>query len=192
MNDVLYYFLLVLLILLPLLAILVLFYVASILWTFGNALPYVPTPKLAIRKMIEAAELRPSDHVVDLGSGTGTMTQMVAAKTMNPITGIEKLWVLLMLSRLRRLFRFRNRQDYCLRQGDMRQFPFATADVILGFWLPSMLEQLAPKFEKEMKHGGRVLSYLFPVPLGPHWSATKIPVKIWGKVGWIYKYKKNS
>ncbi|MDB5794068.1 MAG: smtA, partial [Noviherbaspirillum sp.] len=54
----------------------------------GKDVVWVPTPQALVDKMLDMAQLRPTDRLVDLGSGDGR-TVITAAKRGAPARGIE-------------------------------------------------------------------------------------------------------
>src|SRR3989338_10408797 len=83
-----------------------------ILITFQRAVPYVPVPRRALRRMMKVTRIKERKQkgeaikVIDLGSGTGKMAFHLARRTMNnvEIYGIERSALLYFFARFRRLF----------------------------------------------------------------------------------------
>jgi ubiquinone/menaquinone biosynthesis C-methylase UbiE len=69
------------------LAILVLVLGGTFLWHLFLGVPYVPTPQKVVEKMVEMADLRPGDVVIDLGAGDGRFL-LEAKKRCPDITAI--------------------------------------------------------------------------------------------------------
>ena len=54
----------------------------------GKDVVWVPSPQVAVNKMLEMAKITPKDYVIDLGSGDGR-TVITAAKQGAKALGIE-------------------------------------------------------------------------------------------------------
>ncbi|MDD5340973.1 MAG: methyltransferase domain-containing protein [Patescibacteria group bacterium] len=138
-------------------------YLAFIMLSFRNMVPYVPTPKRIILKMIELAGIKPHERVCDLGSGTGRIVIQIAKEHKeNLVVGIEKSFFLRLFTRIRLLFHpFINRRIQIINQDffNMEIFDF---EVIFCFLTSEAMRRLTPKFNN-LKSGGRVISYMFPI-----------------------------
>jgi SAM-dependent methyltransferase len=122
----------------------------------GKDVIWVPTPDALVERMLDMAEVKPGDRVVDLGSGDGKIT-IAAAKRGARARGIEYNPDLVAVSR-------RNAQAAGVQvdfmQGDIFQVDFRDADVVTLYLLPSLNERLRPIL-LEMKPGTRVTSHQF-------------------------------
>jgi SAM-dependent methyltransferase len=119
--------------------------------------PFIVTPDNVTREMLKLADVKPSDHVIDLGSGDGRIV-IVAAKHFGARgLGVEIVPELVEKSR-----------DNAKRAGvaDRAEFRvqdlFATdlsqATVITMYLLPEVNLQLKPKLQ-ELKPGTRIVSH---------------------------------
>jgi len=138
-------------------------YIAFILISFRNVVPYVPSPRKIIRQMLEMADVKDNERIVDLGSGTGRIIIPAAKKfNKNLIFGIDKSLVLRLITKLRLLFHpFINKRIQVLNQ-DFFNIDISSYDVIFCFLTPRALRQLTPKF-KLLRQGSRIISYMFPL-----------------------------
>jgi SAM-dependent methyltransferase len=122
----------------------------------GKDVVWVPTPDEVVQKMLDMAQVKAGERVVDLGSGDGKIA-IAAAKRGAKARGIEYNPKLVELSR-------RNARDAGVtvdfRQGDIFKSDFRDADVVTLYLLPSLNERLRPILLK-MKPGTRVTSHQF-------------------------------
>ncbi|AEG93802.1 class I SAM-dependent methyltransferase [Ramlibacter tataouinensis] len=122
----------------------------------GKDVVWVPTPDAVVQRMLDLAEVKAGDRVVDLGSGDGKIA-IAAAKRGARARGIEYNPDMVALAR-------RNAREAGVQvdfaQGDIFQADFSDADVITLYLLPSLNEQLRPILLK-MKPGTRVTSHQF-------------------------------
>jgi ubiquinone/menaquinone biosynthesis C-methylase UbiE len=131
---------------------------------------YVPTPQVVVEAMLDAAGVKSTDVVYDLGSGDGRMVITAAKKYGARGVGIEIDPALVkqatdnaaaagVAGRVR--FVKQNLFDTNLRD----------ASVVTLYLLQSINERLRPKLVRELKPGSRVVSHVFN--MGPEWPPEK-------------------
>jgi SAM-dependent methyltransferase len=133
----------------------------------GKDVVWVPTAQTLVDKMLDMANVTPSDYVIDLGSGDGR-TVITAAKRGAKAMGIEYNPKMVELS-----------QENAVKAGvtdkatfvkaDLFKTDFTQATVITLFLLPEINVKLRPKI-LEMKPGTRVVSNSFDMG---DWKADK-------------------
>lgn len=127
-----------------------------------QTLPFVPTNSRVAKQIAALSLFEDKAIVIDLGSGTGTLlAKLHAQRPLVQYTGVEQSWILVWLTRLRFLL---NWHRPTIVQGDMFTYPIQTADVIVGFWIAGLAQQLVEKFEQEAKTGCMIVSVLFALP----------------------------
>lgn len=122
----------------------------------GKDVIWVPTPEPVAQRMLDMAQVKRGERVVDLGSGDGTIA-IAAAKRGARARGIEYNPDMVALSQ-------RNARaqgvDVDFQQGDIFVTDFRDADVVTLFLLPTLNERLRPIL-LDMKPGTRVTSHQF-------------------------------
>ena len=125
----------------------------------GKDVIWVPTPKSLVEKMLKMADVKPTDVVIDLGSGDG-ITVITAAKQFGVrATGIEYNPDMVELSK-------RNAQREGVAdktefiRGDIFVTDFSKATVLTMYLLPYLNIKLRPTI-LNMKPGTRVVSHAF-------------------------------
>ncbi len=125
----------------------------------GKDVIWVPTPKSLVEKMLKMAEVKPSDYVIDLGSGDG-VTVITAAKQYGVrALGIEYNPEMVELAK-------RNAQKEGVAgkaefvRGDIFVTDFSQATVLTMYLLPYLNIKLRPTI-LNMKPGTRVVSHAF-------------------------------
>ncbi len=125
----------------------------------GKDVIWVPTPKSLVEKMLKMAEVKPSDYVIDLGSGDG-ITVITAAKQFGVrALGIEYNPDMVELAK-------RNAQKEGVAEraefvrGDIFATDFSKATVLTMYLLPYLNTKLRPTI-LNMKPGTRVVSHAF-------------------------------
>lgn len=133
---------------------------AAILYSAVRYVPFVRTPRMVRKKMIEAAKLQDGDTVFDLGCGDGSiLLDSLAEKKVDAI-GIEGSWIVFQLAKWRRFF---SQKKLKLIHQNFYQASLAEADIVFCYLWPSVMQRLQNKFEQELKPGARIISYCFPI-----------------------------
>jgi SAM-dependent methyltransferase len=124
----------------------------------GKDVVWVPTAQTLVDRILDMAELKPEDHLVDLGSGDGR-TVITAAKRGATARGIEFNPEMVALSK-----RAAEAEGVSARakfeQADIFQSDFRNATVVTLFLLPDLNVRLRPTL-LDMKPGTRVVSNSF-------------------------------
>lgn len=171
------------------LAAILVVYLLNVVISFKKPVPYVPTQYRIIRKMLELAEIKPGERVIDLGSGSGRIILEVATKFSNPVTGVEISSILVLVTKIRfwlnRLFGRLKADDYQVIKTDFLKFDLSNHQVVFCFLTNTAMEKLKPNFE-ELSVGARIISYYF------HFNSEKFNEKVLllGKREKIYIYHK--
>jgi hypothetical protein len=124
----------------------------------GKDVIWVPTAQALVDRMLNLAQITPSDLLMDLGSGDGR-TVITAAKRGTRAIGVEYNPDMVELSR-------RNAKEAgvtelaTFMQADLFATDFSKATVVTMFLLPSINIKLRPKI-LEMRPGTRVVSNSF-------------------------------
>ena len=120
--------------------------------------PYVPTPQVVVNRMLELAEIKPGDRVIDLGSGDGRIMITAAQKYGAHGFGVE-----LNPRLVERSNEEARRAGVADRirflQQDLFKTDFREADVLTLYLLPDVNMVLRPKILAELKAGTRVVSH---------------------------------
>ncbi|HYF18113.1 MAG TPA: methyltransferase domain-containing protein [Ramlibacter sp.] len=122
----------------------------------GKDVIWVPTPDEVVQRMLDLAQVKAGDRLVDLGAGDGKIV-IAAAKRGARARGIEFNPDMVALSRRNARAAGVNVQ---LEQGDIFQADFSEADVLTLFLLPHLNLKLKPIL-LDMKPGTRVSSHAF-------------------------------
>jgi predicted RNA methylase len=134
-----------------------------IVWVYLPVLwgaPWVPGSWRVINRMLELADVKPGQKVVDLGAGDGRIVILAARKFKAVAVGVEidpfrwmiaNLWILLL--------GLRGKAQ--VRLGDMRRFPTDGADVVTLYLLQGTNQTLKDSLEKSLRPGAKVVSHTF-------------------------------
>ena len=125
----------------------------------GKDVIWVPTPDALVEKMLQMAEVRATDFIVDLGSGDGRIAIAAARKFGATSLGIEYNAEMVTLSN-------RSAADAGVAdrakfiQADIFETDFSRASVVTMYLLPDLNIRLRPKI-LAMRPGTRVVSHRF-------------------------------
>lgn len=136
-------------------------------WAGWRAAPYVPTFQRDVARMMQLAEIRDRERVVDLGAGDGRII-LTAVQQAKHVTGVGYelalgFWLLAWL----RLAFSKYRRQASLRLQDFYHQDLSKFDVVFCFLTPKAMQKLEPKLQRELRPGARVISAVFPMPSWP-------------------------
>lgn len=123
--------------------------------------PFVPSPKDVVEKMLEIANPAPDELLVDLGSGDGRIILSASGNYRCRSIGIEKNPKLVELT-LKKIANMGLGRAKVLRR-DLYTYDFTNADIVTLYLLPEVLGKLYPKFIK-MKKDARIVSHNYRIP----------------------------
>ena len=122
--------------------------------------PFITTPDEVVERMLQLAQTRPGDLVLDLGSGDGRIVIAAAQKFGARGLGIELDQRLVEVSRDNaRRAQVADRVSF--RQGDVLVADISTASVVTVYLLPDLMGRLQARFIDELKPGTRIVSHAF-------------------------------
>ncbi len=125
--------------------------------------PFVASPLLVVRKMLEFVGLKADEVLYDLGSGDGRIVLMAAQEFGAQGVGVELN---------RRLYAEAVRKGKEIEQTDRVKFinanmfevDISTADVVTMYLTTGANEKVKPKLEEELHEGARVVTHDFSIP----------------------------
>ena len=122
--------------------------------------PFITTPDEVVHRMLEFAETRPADVVVDLGSGDGRIVIAAAQKFGARGVGIELDPGLVRRSRdSAAKAGVADRVSFI--EGDVLATDISAASVVTVYLLPSLINRLQPIFLRQLQPGTRIVSHAF-------------------------------
>ena len=134
-----------------------------VLWTVWPLIigaAFIPTPIKTVRKMLDLADLKENDFLIDLGSGDGRIVIEAAKNYKAHALGIEADPLRVFWSRLK--IRSNNIADKVeVIWGNFFSINLSKATVITVFQGIEINNRLKTKFEEELEPGSRVVSYSF-------------------------------
>jgi len=125
----------------------------------GKDVVWIPTPDTLVQRMLQMAEVKPTDRVFDLGSGDGKIAIAAARDFGARATGLEYNPDMVALSQ-RHAKEAGVADKVEFRQADIFQSDFSSANVITLYLLPDLNLKLRPIL-LTMAPGTRVVSHAF-------------------------------
>lgn len=121
--------------------------------------PYIPTPKHVVDAMLDAADLKGTETIYDLGAGDARIL-IEAKRKFSGVTakGCELIWVVWLLGKLRI---WRSGLPVHLTRESVYAIDVSDADVIFLYLFPSMMTALAKRFSGMVKPGTLIVSHAF-------------------------------
>ncbi|HKJ26048.1 MAG TPA: class I SAM-dependent methyltransferase [Anaerolineales bacterium] len=140
--------------------ILLIIVLISIIWPNFRGAPWVPTSFRLVRKMLDLAEVGPTDIVYDLGCGDGRTLVMAAKRYGAKAVGIEidplrYVWCQFLITVLGL------RKQVKILFGDFFKHDLSEATVITCYLLQDTNQKLEQKFRQELTSGTRLVSNTF-------------------------------
>lgn len=124
--------------------------------------PYVATDRKIAQQMVELAGIKKGMHVVEIGSGNGTISVEAGRKGALAL-GIEFNPVLVQWARFRaRRSGVKSVTFVCANVWSYRLPP--DTDVVLVYGLPKSMKRLWKKMEAECRPGTLLISHAFSIP----------------------------
>jgi cyclopropane fatty-acyl-phospholipid synthase-like methyltransferase len=141
-----------------------------LVWPLLIGAQWIPTSRTIVTKMLDLTDVHEGDVVIDLGSGDGRIIITAAEEHGAMAIGIEADPIRLVWSRMR--IRHKGLSDRVrVLWGNFFDKDLGEATVVTVYQNQATNRKLIPKFERELKPGTRVISYVFPF-FG--WEPTKV------------------
>lgn len=135
----------------------------------GKDVIWVPTPQALVERMLQMAGTKPTDYVIDLGSGDGRTVITAVKKFGATALGIEYNADMVALAK-RAAQKEGVGEKAQFMQADIFQTDFSKATVLTLYLLPSLNLKLRPTI-LNMKPGTRVVSHAFTMD---DWQADQV------------------
>jgi len=123
-----------------------------------NAGPYVPTPWPILDEMLKLVAPKKGEYHIDLGSGDGRLVIETAKRFGTQGHGIDIQPNLVKLATENAAKAGVGDRVHFIA-GDLFEADLSKADIITVYLLPSIMDKLVPKLQKELKPGTRIVSH---------------------------------
>ena len=124
--------------------------------------PFVPSPVLVVQRMLQLAELKPSEVLFDLGAGDGRSVIMAAKDFSARAVGVEMREDLAKKA-LSTIHEQGLSDRVTIVNGDLFTVNLTSADVVYLYLTTSANEKIRPKLDSELRQGVRVVSHDYEI-----------------------------
>jgi SAM-dependent methyltransferase len=140
--------------------ILIVLMIVSTVWQFSVPVPFVPSFPRAVIAMIEQADLRPGERILDLGAGDGRVLRAaVRACPGVHAVAVETVPTTYALGRFRSWLA---RDAIHWHRGSLFDYNLQHVDCLFLYLYPKVMERLLPTLDAQLPEGARVVSHDFP------------------------------
>lgn len=130
--------------------------------SFSKGVPYAPSKKKGVKKMLKLAKVNPGEKMIDLGSGDGRIVEEFARAGADAY-GVEINKILVFYSGLRlKLLGLENKAT--VYYGDFFDEDYLKYDIITIFGQPFIMKKLEEKIFNEARPGTRIIVNRFKFP----------------------------
>jgi SAM-dependent methyltransferase len=162
--------------------ILFLLFLTSFAYAGLKGAPWVPSRRDDTQRFLVFADIKKGDIVYDLGSGDGRII-IAAARAGADAHGYELSLLPYLISQIRRFFS-NDRARIHFHFKNFWRIDLRRADLVYLFLTPPAYAKLKIKFEKELKPGARVVSYVWPIE---GWNPERVSTKEGRPKMYLYK-----
>lgn len=133
----------------------------AVFWSIFRDAPFVPSPRSVAEAMMDLAEVKKGEEVVDLGSGHGEIMFAAARREARAI-GYELSLFLCWVTILWKVIWYRRANVKVIRH-DFFGANLTKTQVVTCYLFSRSMELLRHKFEVELAPGTRVVTAQFPI-----------------------------
>lgn len=166
--------------------VLLLFVLVTAVGNFVVRVPFVPVSQQVAEEMVRFAGLKGNETVCDPGAGDGRI--LMAAKRLHPqikAIGWEYAPTVWLLGKLRIWW---SGLDITLRLGNSMRQDMRGADCMLLYLFATVMPALEEKFDRELRAGTKVVSYVFPFPHRRPVAQTRVSCLGRTQRLWLYQW----
>lgn len=134
--------------------------VSNIILSVLSFAPWVPCRNRDLKRIFRLAGLKSGQNFYDLGCGDGKIVFFAAANFQAKAIGLEILWPLYLICRLKLIFRRGDSVNFKLK--NLFKENLSPADAVYFFGMPNSInKKLSVKLKRELKPGTKIISYAF-------------------------------
>lgn len=122
--------------------------------------PYYPTPQAIVDKMLDLADVKAGDYIIDLGSGDGRIPITAAKRYGTKGMGVDINPVRVQEAKANAVnAKVQDKVEF--KQQNLFETDISKATVLTLYLMPRVNMQLRPRILAELKPGTRVVSHAF-------------------------------
>ncbi len=141
--------------------LLFMFFVAYMSYRGVTGVPWIRSRTIYSKAMLELAQIKPGERIVDFGSGDGSIVIHAAKQYGATGIGYEHLGSLVLLSRMHARFKRVSDRVEFRRKNFLNEEKLPSADVICTYLFPEVNKKLERLLIRDYPSGTRVVSRTF-------------------------------
>jgi SAM-dependent methyltransferase len=122
--------------------------------------PWVPTSARTVKKMLQMADVKPGQRVVDLGAGDGRIVIVAARQFGAQAVGVEIDPVRCLIANTLILVSGLGKKAH-VYHGNMYTFDLKDADVVTLYLLQGTNQKIKERLSEQLKPGAKIVSHTF-------------------------------
>jgi SAM-dependent methyltransferase len=126
--------------------------------------PVFGTPQKVLDEILKLMDIRKEDRVVDLGCGDGRFVIKAYEQFQCNSFGFDLSPILILIAKVKKFFKFPFSKDILFEVDSIFNVDLKSFTKIYVFLDEKSMLALKKKFEKYIKKGGVVYSYIHPIP----------------------------
>lgn len=160
MLNLLYYLIIFVFLLLIICSIATVLYM---IFSLINKVPFICSPEKILEDISKEFDIRDGDVIYDLGCGNGNVLFYLAKKnTKAKYIGVENNPLPVIMAKIKKFFVKKEVGNaVSIINKDFNKINLSNADYIFTYLFPEIMDNLLPKFNKELKSGAKVISLSF-------------------------------
>jgi ubiquinone/menaquinone biosynthesis C-methylase UbiE len=155
--------------------------------SFKIPIPFVPTPIEVVKKMIELANPKPNELLIDLGCGDGRIIRYASKEYGCKSIGIEINPLLINYANKKIIEEKINNAK--IIHGNLFNYDFSKANILTLYLTPKAIEILKPKLIKMLLKGSRIICHDFPIKDLKPKIIEEVKIKYSPRIHRVYLYE---
>jgi predicted RNA methylase len=154
---------------------------------FRLSIPFVPTPIEVVKKMIELANPKPNELLIDLGCGDGRIIRYASKEYGCKSIGIEINPLLINYANKKIIEEKINNAK--IIYGDLFNYDFSKANILTLYLTSKAIEFLKPKLMQMLLNGSRIICHDFPIKDLKPKIIEEVKIKYSPRIHRVYLYE---
>jgi predicted RNA methylase len=155
--------------------------------SFKLSIPFVPTPIEVVKKMVELANPKPNELLMDLGCGDGRIIRYASKEYGCKSIGIEINPLLINYTNKKIIEEKINNAK--IIHGDLFNYDFNKANILTLYLTSKAIEFLKPKLMQMLLNGSRIICHDFPIKDLKPKIIEEVKIKYSPRIHRVYLYE---
>ena len=154
---------------------------------FKLSIPFVPTPIKVVKKMVELANPKPNELLIDLGCGDGRIIRYASKEYGCKSIGIEINPLLIDYANKKIIEEKLN--NVKIIYGNLFKYDFSKANILTLYLTSKAIEILKPKLMQMLLNGSRIICHDFPIKGLKPKIIEEVKIKYSPRIHRVYLYE---